>query len=179
MRIFLEALQSGRLFEISETSKPAAFEFLGRVLEAVPEIPDNSGVVEMMNAREESGNTAIAPGVACPHARVEGINAEIFCALGWSKDGIDYGVEDGQRVHLLAAYWIPDSQRVGFLKEMSGLAKAIQATGGIESLRDCATLGEMRNKLLDWVTVALTESGPDARARMLRLSTKTPERTGD
>lgn len=179
MRIFLEALQSGRLFEISETSKPAAFEFLGRVLEAIPEIPDGSGVVEAMNAREDSGNTAIAPGVACPHARVEGLTADIYCAVGWSKQGIDYGTEDGVRVHLLAAYWIPDCQRVGFLKEMSGLAKAIQATGGIDSLRGCATLGEVRNKLLDWVTVALTESGPDARARMLRLSAKIPERTGD
>ena len=179
MRIFLEALQSGRLFEISETSKPAAFEFLGRVLEAIPEIPDASGVVEAMNAREEAGNTAIAPGVACPHARVEGLTADIHCAVGWSKEGIDYGAEDGRRVHLLVAYWIPDCQRVGFLKEMSGLAKAIQATGGIESLRACATLGEVRNKLLDWVTVALAEGDNGARARMLRLSTKTPERSGD
>ena len=172
MRILLEDLQAGRLFELTETSKRGAFEFLGRVLEAIPEIPDDSGVVEAMFAREETGNTAIAPGVACPHARVEGINAEIFCALGWSASGIDYAAEDGNRVHLVVAYWIPDCQRVGFLKEMSGLAKAITASGGIESLRKCETLGEVRHGLLDWVTVALNESSPDARARMLRLSAK-------
>jgi mannitol/fructose-specific phosphotransferase system IIA component (Ntr-type) len=123
MRILLEALQAGRLFELTETSKRGAFEFLGRVLEAIPEIPDDSGVVEAMFAREATGNTAIAPGVACPHARVEGINAEIFCALGWSFDGIDYEAEDGNRVNLVVAYWIPDCQRVGFLKEMMLLEK--------------------------------------------------------
>ncbi|NBX34496.1 hypothetical protein EBR16_03920, partial [bacterium] len=63
MRILLEALQAGRLFELTETSKQGAFEFLGRVLEAIPEIPDDSGVVEAMHAREAAGNTAIAPGV--------------------------------------------------------------------------------------------------------------------
>ncbi|NBX34007.1 hypothetical protein EBR16_01370, partial [bacterium] len=85
---------------------------------------------------------------------------------------------DGRRVHLVIAYWIPDCQRVGFLKEMSGLAKAIMASGGIESFRDCDTLGEVRHRLLDWVTVVLNnDSGPDARARMLRLSEKINERT--
>jgi mannitol/fructose-specific phosphotransferase system IIA component (Ntr-type) len=110
MRILLEALQAGRLFELTETSKRGAFEFLGRVLEAIPEIPDDSGVVEAMFAREATGNTAIAPGVACPHARVEGINAEIFCALGWSSAGIDYEAEDGNRVNLVVAYCLA-SQR--------------------------------------------------------------------
>ena len=177
MRILLEALQAGRLFELTETSKRGAFEFLGRVLEAIPEIPDDSGVVEAMQAREASGNTAIAPGVACPHARVEGITADIYCALGWSKEGIDYETGDGQRVHLMVAYWIPDCQRVGFLKEMSGLAKAIMSSGGIESIRGCETLGEVRHRLLDWVTVVLSnDSGPEARARMLRLSEKMNER---
>jgi mannitol/fructose-specific phosphotransferase system IIA component (Ntr-type) len=177
MRILLEALQAGRLFELTETSKKGAFEFLGRVLEAIPEIPDDSGVVEAMHAREAAGNTAIAPGVACPHARVEGITADIHCALGWSKDGIDYEAGDGKRVHLVIAYWIPDCQRVGFLKEMSGLAKAIMTSGGVESFRDCGTLGEVRHRLLDWVTLVLShDSGPDARARMLRLSEKINER---
>lgn len=172
MRILLEALQAGRLFELTETSKRGAFEFLGRVLEAIPDIPDDSGVVEAMFAREATGNTAIAPGVACPHARIDGITAEIHCAVGWSFGGIDYETGDGNRINLVVAYWIPDCQRVAFLKEMSGLAKAITASGGIETLRRCETLGEVRHGLLDWVTVALSESVPDARARMLRLSAK-------
>lgn len=175
MRILLEALQAGRLFELTETSKRGAFDFLGRVLEAIPEIPDDSGVVEAMLAREQMGNTAIAPGVACPHARVDGVSENIFCALGWSQAGIDYETEDQNRIHLVVAYWIPDSQRVSFLKEMSGLAKGIMASGGIESLKKCTTLGEVRHGLLDWVTVALNETTPDARARMLRLASKSQE----
>jgi mannitol/fructose-specific phosphotransferase system IIA component (Ntr-type) len=178
MRILLEALQAGRLFELTETSKRGAFEFLGRVLEAIPEIPDDSGVVEAMFAREQTGNTAIAPGVACPHARVEGTSSNIYCALGWSQQGIDYETEDNNRIHLVVAYWIPDSQRVAFLKEMSGLAKAIVGTGGIETLKKCETLGEVRHGLLDWVTVALSETTPDARARMLKLSSKSVEEEG-
>jgi len=174
MRILLEALQAGRLFELTETSKKGAFEFLGRVLEAIPEIPDDSGVVEAMQAREALGNTAIAEGVACPHARVEGITADIYCALGWSAAGIDYEAGDGKRVHLVIAYWIPDCQRVGFLKEMSGLAKAITQTGGIETLRKCETLGEVRHGLLDWVALVQSAELPDARARMLRLTVKPP-----
>jgi PTS system nitrogen regulatory IIA component len=46
--------------------------------------------------------------------------------VGWSPAGIDYGAPDNEPVHLLVMYFVPDTQKNAYLKEISSLAKAIQ-----------------------------------------------------
>src|SRR5262245_47058638 len=97
MRSILTALQEGRLFELPEaTDKPRALEFLARILDANPDIEVGTDAIEEIQRREEECNTAIGLGVAVPHVRARREEGELFCAIGWSACGIDYGAQDGQ-----------------------------------------------------------------------------------
>jgi len=171
MKSLLSALESGRLIELPEGTKDEALEYLAVLVEAIPEVGPGLDVVAAVEAREKEANSALGNGVAVPHARTPK-EGELLSAVGWSPAGIDYGAPDGKKVHLVIMYLIPETRRNTYLKEVSGLAKAIQATGGIEDIVNAPDLNTVRHKLLDWVGIALDAAVPDVRARMIKLETK-------
>ena len=69
-------------------------------------------------------------------------------------------------------YFIPDSQRNSYLKEISGLAKAVEKTHGIASIATAGDIHAVRSQLLDWVGYAIDSAIPDAKARMIKLQEK-------
>jgi nitrogen PTS system EIIA component len=172
MRSILTALQDGRLFELPEAGKDRALEFLARVLDANPDIVVGTDAVEEIKQRELLCNTGIGLGVGVPHIRAKREDGELFCAIGWSPQGIEYGAPDGEHVHLVFMYYIPGAQKNVYLKEISSLVKAIKATGGIEAIAHADSLFVVRNLLLDWVSEVAGDSGPEAVARMIKLEVK-------
>jgi mannitol/fructose-specific phosphotransferase system IIA component (Ntr-type) len=182
MRSILNALQEGRLFELPSTDKADALEFLARILDANPDIEVGTDAIEAIQKREQECNTGLGLGVAVPHVRAKREEGELFCAIGWSQQGIDYGAADGEPVHLVFMYYIPGAQKNVYLKEVSVLVKAITKTGGIKPIAHSDNLNVVRNLLLDWVTAGLGETGPEAVARMIKLEVKqaqaTPAMTG-
>jgi PTS system nitrogen regulatory IIA component len=172
MRSILTALQEGRLFELPEAGKDRALEFLARVLDANPDIVVGTDAVEEIKQREQECNTGIGLGVGVPHVRAKREDGELFCAIGWSPLGIEYGASDGEHVHLVFMYYIPGAQKNVYLKEISSLVKAIKATGGIEPIAHADSLFVVRNLLLDWVSEVSSDSGPEAVARMIKLDVK-------
>jgi hypothetical protein len=92
--------------------------------------------------------------------------------VGWSPTGVDYGAPDGKHVHVIVMYYVPDRERNSYLKEISGLAKAVQAGDSIETISALPDLQSVREKLLDWVSLAITETMPDAKARMIKLEAR-------
>src|ERR1017187_3045972 len=182
MRTFLTALQEGRLFEVPEgASKERVLGFLARVLDANPNIEAGLDVVEEITLREKECNTGIGLGVAVPHVRGRREEGELYCAIGWSSQGIAWEAPDGNPVHLAAMYYIPGAQKNVYLKEVSTLVKAIRKSGGIEPIARATELNDVRNLLLDWVSSVLGDSGPDAVARMIKLElrqSQAPEAPG-
>jgi mannitol/fructose-specific phosphotransferase system IIA component (Ntr-type) len=172
MRSILTALQEGRLFELPETGKDRALEFLARVLDANPDIVVGTDVVDEIKQREQECNTGIGLGVAVPHVRTKREDGELFCAIGWCPQGIDYGAPDGQLVHLVFMYYIPGAQKNVYLKEVSSLVRAMKNTGGMGPISDADSLFIVRNLLLDWVSEASGDTGPEAVARMIKLEVK-------
>ena len=173
MRSILDALQDGRLFELPESGgKIRALEFLARILDANPDIAIGTDTIEEVQKRELECNTGIGLGVGIPHIRAPREEGELFCAIGWSAQGIDYGAADGQPVHLVVMYYIPGAQKNVYLKEVSTLVKAIKKTGGIAPVAHAPDLNAVRNQLLDWVSAVLGESGPEAVARMIKLDVR-------
>jgi mannitol/fructose-specific phosphotransferase system IIA component (Ntr-type) len=172
MRSILTALQEGRLFELADTGKARAFEFLARILDANPDIEVGTDALEEVQLREQECNTGIGMGVGVPHIRAKREEGELYCAIGWSAKGIDYGAEDGKPVHLVFMYYIPGAQKNVYLKEISGLVKAVRKTGGIEPIAHAEDLNAVRNLLLDWVSEVLGDTGPEAVARMIKLEVK-------
>jgi len=171
MRSLLDALQEGRLVELPVNDKDQVLEYIALLIEAIPDIGTKNDIVKEVLDREVTSNTGIGKGVACPHARSKA-EGELLCAVGWSPEGIEYGSMDGEKVHLVVMYYIPDSQRNVYLKEISGLAKAIKESETIGSFKDLSDIQSVRHRLLDWVEIAINKAGPDAKARMIKLDVK-------
>jgi len=171
VKALLTALREGRLVELPDADKGKSLEFLANLIEAVPDLPSVPELYEAMMAREKSMNTGIGKGVACPHVRAAG-NGELVCAVGWSRSGIDYGAPDGKKVHLVVMYYIPDSQKNVYLKEISSLAAAVRREGDISALASAEDIATVRERLLDWVSAAVDASIPEAKARMIRLESR-------
>ena len=171
MRALLTALREGRLVELPDADKDKALEYLANLIEAVPDMPSVGELYEAMLARERTMNTAIGRGIACPHVRAAG-SGELVCAVGWSPAGIDYGAPDSKRVHLVVMYYIPESQKNVYLKEISSLAAAAKREGDISALASAEGIAIVRDRLLDWVSQAVEASIPEAKARMVRLEAR-------
>jgi mannitol/fructose-specific phosphotransferase system IIA component (Ntr-type) len=168
MKSLLTALQEGRLVELPDADKGRSLEYLANLIEAVPDLPSVSELFEAMMARERTMSTGLGRGVACPHVRAAG-TGELVSAVGWSPKGIDYGAPDGKPVHLVVMYYIPDSQKNSYLKEISSLAAAVKKAGGIQPIATAEDVASVRERLLDWVGSAIEASIPEAKARMIRL----------
>ena len=171
MKSLLTALQEGRLIELPDQNKEKSLEFLAALIEAIPHIGVEGGITEGVMAREQSHNTGIGKGWACPHAR-SSADGELLCAIGWSPKGIDYGSPDSAPVHLMVMFFVPDAQKNAYLKEISSLAKAIQTVPSMQDLSSLEDLAEVRHRLLDAISSALESMPPDARARMIQLEVK-------
>jgi len=174
MKTLLDALQEGRLIELPDNHKSRALEYLAALIEAIPDIGVEQGITENVLAREAAHNTGIGMGWACPHARSRH-DGEVVCAVGWSPQGIDYGAPDGAPVHLMVMYFVPETQKNSYLKEISSLAKAIQTQPALQDLKSLTDLGEVRHALLDAISVALESTAPEAKARMIQLEAKHAE----
>ncbi len=172
MRSILTALQEGRLFELPDNNKDRALEFLARILDANPDIEVGTDAIEEIQLREQECNTGLGLGVGVPHVRAKREEGELFCAIGWSPTGIDYGAADGAHVHLVFMFYIPGAQKNVYLKEISSLFKAVKKSGSIDPIAHADNLNTVRNLLLDWVGAVLGESGPEAVARMIRLEVR-------
>jgi PTS system nitrogen regulatory IIA component len=171
MKSLLEALREGRLIELPVSGKAEALELLAHLIEAIPDIGTRADLLKVVMEREAEANTGIGRGVACPHGR-SSAEGELLCAAGWSPAGIDYGAPDGRLVHLLVMYYVPDRERNAYLKEVSGLAKAAAASDAIEAFSSLPDIHSVRDRLLDWVALAISETAPETKARMIKLEAR-------
>ena len=171
MKSLLNALQEGRLIELPDNNKEKALQFLASIIEAIPDLKAGTEVTEGVLSREKSFNTGLGHGWGCPHVRTPH-EGELVCAVGWSPAGIDYGSPDGQPVHLIVMYYVPDCQKNAYLKEISSLAKAITSQPSLRELNTLKDLAETRHRLLDIISLAVESACPDAKARMIRLEAK-------
>jgi mannitol/fructose-specific phosphotransferase system IIA component (Ntr-type) len=171
MQALLDALHSGRLIELPTNRKDDALQLLAHLIEAVPDQPVGVDVVAAVRAREQTGNTGLGMEWACPHARIPG-EGDLLCAIGWSPVGIDYGAADGRAVRMVIMYLVPENQRNTYLKEVSMLAKSLTSDERFQHLESATDLNAVRLRLIDLVGSALEASGPDARARMIRLESR-------
>ena len=171
METLLDALQEGRLFELPENDKTHALQFLAHIIEAFPEIPAGTEIVELVMGREQATNTGVGKGWSCPHASVP-FDGDLVCVVGWSPAGIDYGAKDQRPVRLVVMYLVPASQRSHYLREVSIMAKAVESFPDNSRLESAQDLNDVRNYLLDLIAVSKETAVPDIRTRMIRLQAK-------
>jgi mannitol/fructose-specific phosphotransferase system IIA component (Ntr-type) len=171
MKSLLDALQEGRLIELPEIDKGKMLNLLATLIEAIPDFRSGFDFAGAVATRESAANTGIGLGWACPHGRVTG-EGELLCAIGWSPTGMNYGAPDGKQVRVLVMHYIPDSQKNVYLREISGLAKAIRANPALGELSGLKDLSEVRHRLIDLLTAAVDSALPDVKARMIQLEAR-------
>lgn len=86
--------------DLKSSQKEAALTELADLLFSENKIRHTGEFIQEIWAREETGNTGFEGGVALPHARSSCVLSPAV-AIGISRQGIDYGAEDGQPTHLI------------------------------------------------------------------------------
>lgn len=147
MKHILDAVANGRLFEIGNACKDEALLILAQRLGCNPKVMQGRDLVTEIELREREFNTGIGLGVAVPHLRASCEDGPVYCVLGWSAQGIDYGALDGVPVHLIAMYYIPDAQKNAYLKEIAALIKVFMQDGVACRLAKILDLETMRSFL--------------------------------
>ncbi|MGY3911126.1 fructose-specific PTS transporter subunit EIIC [Aeromonas piscicola] len=81
--------------DLNATSKEEVFSEMARLLVAQGKVSDEQQFIKDLWAREELDNTGFEEGVALPHAKSAAVSTPAV-AIGISRNGIEYGAEDGK-----------------------------------------------------------------------------------
>ncbi|EJL6324497.1 PTS sugar transporter subunit IIA [Vibrio cholerae] len=118
--------------DLQANSKQAVFEELINILHAQGRISDKAAFLKDIQAREELGNTGFEDGVAIPHAKSAAVTQPTV-AIGVSREGIDYGAEDGLPSKLFFMIASPDGGDNHHIEVLAELSSKLIEEGFIEA----------------------------------------------
>ncbi|MGL5606514.1 MAG: PTS fructose transporter subunit IIABC [Aeromonas veronii] len=129
--------------DLKATRKEEVFTEMARLLASQGKVSDEQAFIKDLWAREELGNTGFEEGVALPHAKSAAV-CNPAVAIGISRNGIEYGAEDGKPSHIFFMIASPDggaNHHIEVLAELSGklieegfIAKLLAAKSPAEAL---------------------------------------------
>lgn len=108
--------------DLKATRKEEVFTEIARLLASQGKVSDEQAFIKDLWAREELGNTGFEEGVALPHAKSAAV-CNPAVAIGISRNGIEYGAEDGKPSHIFFMIASPDggaNHHIEVLAELSG-----------------------------------------------------------
>ncbi|MFQ2168357.1 PTS fructose transporter subunit IIABC [Aeromonas veronii] len=108
--------------DLKATRKEEVFTEMARLLASQGKVSDEQTFIKDLWAREELGNTGFEEGVALPHAKSAAV-CNPAVAIGISRNGIEYGAEDGKPSHIFFMIASPDggaNHHIEVLAELSG-----------------------------------------------------------
>lgn len=125
-----------------QASRNALFRMLvDRLVANHDELGDAAALTAAVLDREAADSTVLAPGVALPHARVDGIDRP-YLAVATSRPGVVF--VDGQPpVHAVILALIPKSSPALYLRILRALAGTTRAESENGALRNCASPEEI------------------------------------
>jgi len=97
------------------------------------ELPNPAAALKAVMDREAAGPTIIAPGIAVPHARVEGLS-KIGAALGICPQGVFDSAVEGGKIRLFILFVGPVGNMKEHLGFLASVASLFQLDGFGESL---------------------------------------------
>lgn len=89
-------------------------------------LPDVERFKRGVLRRERIQSTGIGHGVAIAHGKIQGID-EVHIALGLSKEGIEFGSEDGMPVHLLFVIASSPAIQFEYLHALSAILRSVRS----------------------------------------------------
>lgn len=104
-------------------------ELLSKIEEKNPGV-SKSEIVDKLDERERMSSTVLTPGIAFPHARVEGLD-DFFIAVATSEEGIDFGKD---KINVMALFLVNESSSNIYLKTMAAMSKLLSVTAMVDRL---------------------------------------------
>ncbi|WP_240205690.1 fructose-specific PTS transporter subunit EIIC [Vibrio sp. CyArs1] len=120
--------------DLAATDKDAVFNELADVLVNAGKVSDKQQFVKDVWAREETGNTGFEDGIALPHAKSASVVSPAI-AVGISKQGIEYGAEDGQPSNIFFMIASPEKASNFHVEVLAKLSSKIVEPTFLENLR--------------------------------------------
>ena len=133
--------------DLQATTKQEVFEELIELLSNNHRISDKAQFLNDIQAREEIGNTGFEDGVALPHAKSAAVSQPAV-AIGISRQGIEYGAEDGQPSKLFFMIASPDGGADHHIEVLAELSSKLIEDGFIERFMQASSAEEALELLL-------------------------------
>ncbi|EKO3632289.1 fructose-specific PTS transporter subunit EIIC [Vibrio metschnikovii] len=124
--------------DLSATDKNGVLEELVEILASQGRLSDKQQFLADIHAREALGNTGFEEGVAIPHAKSAAVIHPAL-VIGVSRQGIDYGAEDGLPSQLFFMIASPDSGDNHHIEVLAELSSKLIEEGFIERFLDAKT----------------------------------------
>ncbi|OCQ45154.1 PTS fructose transporter subunit IIC [Aeromonas veronii] len=119
--------------DLKATRKEEVFTEMTRLLVAQGKVSDEQQFVKDLWAREELDNTGFEEGVALPHAKSAAVSTPAV-AIGISRNGIDYGAEDGKPSKLFFMIASPAGGANHHIEVLAELSAKLIEEGFIDAL---------------------------------------------
>ncbi|EAS65331.1 putative PTS system, fructose-specific IIABC component [Photobacterium angustum S14] len=129
-------------------TKDDVFNEMAEILAAQGRVADKAQFIADVKAREELGNTGFEEGIAIPHAKSEAV-AQPAVAIGVSRNGIEYGAEDGKPSQLFFMIASPDNGDNHHIEVLAELSSKLIEDGFVEKFLAAKTEKEALALLLE------------------------------
>ncbi|WP_421314797.1 PTS fructose transporter subunit IIABC [Aeromonas veronii] len=119
--------------DLKATRKEEVFTEMARLLASQGKVSNEQAFIKDLWAREELGNTGFEEGVALPHAKSAAV-CNPAVAIGISRNGIEYGAEDGKPSHIFFMIASPDGGANHHIEVLAELSAKLIEEGFIAKL---------------------------------------------
>ncbi|MHA6608491.1 PTS fructose transporter subunit IIABC [Photobacterium damselae] len=133
--------------DLQATTKDQVFAEMAEMLTQQGKVANKEQFIADIYAREELGNTGFEEGVALPHAKSAAV-ASPAVAIGVSRQGIEYGAEDGLPSKLFFMIASPDGGANHHIEVLAELSSKLIEDGFIDAFLAAKTPEEALNLLL-------------------------------
>jgi PTS system nitrogen regulatory IIA component len=116
---------------------PSKRQVIGSLIAAL-DLKDPSAAMKAILAREEMGSTLIAPGLALPHARLEGLT-HLEAAVGICPSGVTDLHDGGTPILVYVLFVGPPDDMKEHLSFLSSVSALFQKAGFIQALTKLAS----------------------------------------
>ncbi len=114
------------------TAGPSKRQALGSLI-ALLDLADPSSALNAILSREEMGSTIIAPGLALPHARLEGLK-QLKAAIGICPTGVHDPQSGGAPIQIYVLFLGPSDNMKEHLAFLANVSALFQKKGFMDKL---------------------------------------------
>ncbi|EOB2786757.1 fructose-specific PTS transporter subunit EIIC [Vibrio vulnificus] len=129
--------------DLKANSKEDVLIELVEMLDKAGKLTDKQQFLRDIWLREEIGNTGFEEGIAIPHAKSHAV-ALPAVVVGISRQGIDYGAEDGQLSDVFFMLASPDGEDHHHIEVLAQISSKLIEEGFVEKLKAAEDIDQAR-----------------------------------